>query len=65
MEKKVKKILKRRCPDCGERLLLVSCHDSINDVKYETSLLLECPICGYEEISRDYRKGRNKLYDIE
>lgn len=65
MEKKVKKTLKRRCPDCGERLLLVSCQDSNNEVKYETSLVFECSTCGYEEIHRDYRKGRNKLYNIE
>ena len=64
MEKKVKKTLKRRCPDCGERLLLVSCQDSSGGVKYEATLLFECRSCGYEEICRDYRKGRNKLYDM-
>ena len=65
MEKKVKKTLKRKCPDCNERLLLVSYQETSNGITYEASQLFECPNCGYEEVYRDYRKGRNKLYDIE
>lgn len=55
---KTQKILNKECPECGHRLFIVLRTENINGVEYSKSYEV-CKICFYEELYRDYTRGKN------
>lgn len=58
-KKKIQKVLSKKCPECGARLTVIEEKEIIFGISYSTHMV-ECPMCGYDDVYRDGKKDRNR-----
>jgi hypothetical protein len=58
IKKKINKILKRKCPECGGKLQSVSCMEDKNGVEF-TKVIIECDTCDYYEKHNNNHDHKN------